>query len=347
MTIGPLQLLLVKFADEQRTKPISEALKAVRKTGIIRLVDMLYVYKDPQGVLHSKEISDLPDAAKAEYGILLQGLLGMRVAHKTAGDVDKIAAAMSLSTGDFGLSSEQVQRDVASLWRADGDVLARSRALRRHGGLSRRSGTSLFRRIATTSSRRSTTTCRSTGSRIEQLAGDLFAERRPSIRRSPRGYNRLLQTSHEGGAQQKEYLADLLRRPRAQPSSVWMGRHIGCAQCHDHRYDPYTQSDFYASPRSSPTSTSSRRRSRAGRRESPTRRDRRRSRCTSPARSEERRETHDDDYQNRQATRHSRAPSRRLDGRQAARSSTAGVPHFMKQVGTQGSAQRGSTWPAG
>jgi uncharacterized membrane protein len=109
MTIGPLQILLVKFADEKRTLPISEALKAVRKSGVIRLVDMLYVYRDPEGVLHSKEISDLPGASKAEYGILLQGLLGMRAAHKTAGDIDKIVAAMSLSTGDFGLSSEQVQ----------------------------------------------------------------------------------------------------------------------------------------------------------------------------------------------------------------------------------------------
>ena len=110
MTIGPLQLVLVKFSDEQRTRPISEALKAVRKSGVIRLVDLLYVYKDPQGVLHSKEMSDLSDdATKAEYGLVLQGLLGIRAAHKTGGDVDKIAAAMSLSAGDFGLSSEQVQ----------------------------------------------------------------------------------------------------------------------------------------------------------------------------------------------------------------------------------------------
>jgi uncharacterized membrane protein len=110
MTIGPLQLVLIKFSDEQRTRPISEELRAVRKTGIIRLVDLLYVYKDLDGVLHSKEISDVSGAAKAEYGILLQGLLGMRAAHKTGGDVDKIAEAMSLSPGDFGLSSEQVQQ---------------------------------------------------------------------------------------------------------------------------------------------------------------------------------------------------------------------------------------------
>ena len=110
MTIGPLQLLLVKFSDEQRTKPISEELNAVRKNGVIRLVDLLYVYKDLEGVIHSKEISDLTDSTKAEYGILLQGLLGMRTAHKTSGDADKIAEAMSLSPGDFGLTSEQVQQ---------------------------------------------------------------------------------------------------------------------------------------------------------------------------------------------------------------------------------------------
>jgi len=110
MTIGPLQLVLVKFADEQRTGGIIEELKAVRKTGVIRLVDMLYVYKNMQGELQAKEASDLAEAQKAEYGLILQGLLGMRAAHKTAGDVDKIAAAMSLSPGDFGLSSEQVQQ---------------------------------------------------------------------------------------------------------------------------------------------------------------------------------------------------------------------------------------------
>lgn len=110
MTIGPLQLVLVKFADEQRTAGIVEELKAVRKTGVIRLVDMLYVYKNMQGELQVKKASDLAEAQKAEYGLVLQGLLGMRAAHKTAGDVDKIAAAMSLSPGDFGLSSEQVQQ---------------------------------------------------------------------------------------------------------------------------------------------------------------------------------------------------------------------------------------------
>jgi uncharacterized membrane protein len=110
MTIGPLQLVFIKFPDESRTGAISGELKAVRKTGIIRLVDLLYVYKDKDGVLRSKNVSDLTDASKAEYGIVLQGLMGIRESNKTQGDVDKIAAAMSFSAGEFGLSSEHVQK---------------------------------------------------------------------------------------------------------------------------------------------------------------------------------------------------------------------------------------------
>lgn len=122
MTIGPLQLVFVKFADETRTAAIYDELKAVRKTGIIRLVDLLYVYKDLDGVLHSKEVSDLPEASKAEYGIVLQGLLGIREAHKTKGDVDKITAAMSFSAGEFGLSSDHIQK-IAKMLPAGGSAI--------------------------------------------------------------------------------------------------------------------------------------------------------------------------------------------------------------------------------
>jgi uncharacterized membrane protein len=115
MTIGPLQLVLVKFKDEQRTRAVSEEIKAARKSGAIRLVDLLYVYKDMNGELQEKEHSDLAETQKAEYGLVLRGLMGMRTAQKTSGKVDEIAGAMSFSPGDFGISSEQVQQIGADL----------------------------------------------------------------------------------------------------------------------------------------------------------------------------------------------------------------------------------------
>ncbi len=79
----------------------------------------------------------------------------------------------------------------------------------------------------------------------EQLAGDLLPN--PTVaQKIATCYNRLLQTSHEGGVQAKEYLAIYAADRVRNLSAVWMGATIGCAQCHDHRYDPYTLRDFYA-----------------------------------------------------------------------------------------------------
>lgn len=79
----------------------------------------------------------------------------------------------------------------------------------------------------------------------EQLAGDL----QPGStidQRIATCYNRLLQTSHEGGVQPKEYLAIYAADRVRNVSTVWMGATVGCAQCHDHKYDPFTAKDFYA-----------------------------------------------------------------------------------------------------
>jgi hypothetical protein len=78
----------------------------------------------------------------------------------------------------------------------------------------------------------------------EQLAGDLL-EKPTNEQLVATGYNRLLQTSHEGGIQRKEYLAIYAADRVRNVSAVWMGATVGCAQCHDHKYDPYTIDDFY------------------------------------------------------------------------------------------------------
>ncbi|MEM7783482.1 MAG: PSD1 and planctomycete cytochrome C domain-containing protein [Planctomycetota bacterium] len=79
----------------------------------------------------------------------------------------------------------------------------------------------------------------------QQLAGDLLPE--PTVQQKiASGYNRLLQTSHEGGLQPKEYTAIYQADRVRNVSMVWMGATVGCAQCHDHKYDPFTAKDFYS-----------------------------------------------------------------------------------------------------
>ena len=79
----------------------------------------------------------------------------------------------------------------------------------------------------------------------EQLAGDLLPNASTS-QKIASGYNRLLQTTHEGGLQPKEYSAIYAADRVRNVSLVWMGATVGCAQCHDHKYDPYTSKDFYS-----------------------------------------------------------------------------------------------------
>jgi hypothetical protein len=80
---------------------------------------------------------------------------------------------------------------------------------------------------------------------IEQLAGDLLPN--PSMwQLVASGYNRLLQTTHEGGAQDGEYLAKHVADRVRNVSETWLAASIGCAECHDHKFDPYTAEDFYS-----------------------------------------------------------------------------------------------------
>lgn len=78
----------------------------------------------------------------------------------------------------------------------------------------------------------------------EQLAGDLLPE--PSIeQRIASGYNRLGMMSAEGGVQPKEYLAKYIAERVRNLSGTWLGVTLGCCECHDHKYDPFSTKEFY------------------------------------------------------------------------------------------------------
>jgi len=78
----------------------------------------------------------------------------------------------------------------------------------------------------------------------EQLAGDLLPNP-TSAQRIASGYNRLLQTTEEGGAQAKEYQAKYFADRVRNGSTVWLGLTLGCTECHDHKYDPFSTKEFY------------------------------------------------------------------------------------------------------
>lgn len=79
----------------------------------------------------------------------------------------------------------------------------------------------------------------------EQLAGDLLPDASDRTLTAS-AYNRLVKTNCEAGVIEKEALYALKGEHVRALGTVWLGTTTGCAECHDHKYDPISAKDYYS-----------------------------------------------------------------------------------------------------
>lgn len=79
----------------------------------------------------------------------------------------------------------------------------------------------------------------------EQLAGDLFPKPTDD-QLTATGFLRLNMVTREGGAQPGEYLAKYKADRVRSVGTAFLGATLGCCECHNHKYDPFTAKDFYS-----------------------------------------------------------------------------------------------------
>ncbi len=79
---------------------------------------------------------------------------------------------------------------------------------------------------------------------VEQIAGDMLPDA-TDAQRVASGFHRNTMLNQEGGIDVEEARWQTLVDRVNTTATVWLGSTVGCAQCHDHKYDPFTQQDFY------------------------------------------------------------------------------------------------------
>jgi hypothetical protein len=79
---------------------------------------------------------------------------------------------------------------------------------------------------------------------VEQLAGDLLPDATDS-QRVATGFHRNTPINQEGGIDVEQFRVDSIFDRTGTTGTVWLGLTVGCAQCHDHKFDPIAQKDFY------------------------------------------------------------------------------------------------------
>ena len=78
----------------------------------------------------------------------------------------------------------------------------------------------------------------------QQLAGDLLPNRTIDTLVAT-GFNRNTLTNREAGSDPEQFRDEQVLDRAATLGTVWLGLTVGCAQCHNHKYDPIAQKDFY------------------------------------------------------------------------------------------------------
>ncbi len=79
---------------------------------------------------------------------------------------------------------------------------------------------------------------------IDQIAGDLLPAA-TADQKAATGFHRNALTNREGGIDREQLRVEQVVDRTSTVGAVWLGLTVGCAQCHDHKYDPISQKEFY------------------------------------------------------------------------------------------------------
>jgi Predicted membrane protein len=115
MAIGPVQLIVLGFADPDFHGQIAGELDKLRASDTVRVIDALVVYKDAQGEVEVRHASNLTTEESVEFGSKVGALLGLGVGGEEGMEVGAAAGAEAGAEGTQFFSDDEAWDVVAEL----------------------------------------------------------------------------------------------------------------------------------------------------------------------------------------------------------------------------------------
>jgi len=107
-----MHLVAIRFEDPDFQGKILEQLRLVREMGLIRLIDLQFVWKDENGDIAALEATDLSDEERIRFGAVVGGLIGLGAAGEEGMEAGIEAGALAVAERDYGISDEDI-REIA------------------------------------------------------------------------------------------------------------------------------------------------------------------------------------------------------------------------------------------
>lgn len=108
VTFGPVQLLVFKFDNPDIHVQIRRELESVINKGMIRLIDLLFIWKDERGNIKSMETTQLDKEEKMHFGAVIGGLIGYGAGGEEGSREGKEAGILAAAQENYGIAKEDI-----------------------------------------------------------------------------------------------------------------------------------------------------------------------------------------------------------------------------------------------
>jgi uncharacterized membrane protein len=105
---GPMQLLVIVFDNPDFHGQIRRELESVMEKGLIRLIDLVFLWKDEEGNVTAMEATQLDEEERMRFGAVVGGIMGFGAGGEAGARVGMEAGALAAAQENYGITDEDI-----------------------------------------------------------------------------------------------------------------------------------------------------------------------------------------------------------------------------------------------